>query len=188
MLKIVSILLLFSFKDLSGFFHPLRHRHMERTPALTALTADTVGCIYRQFFIVRPHCSRHLILHDCQIIELVHHRNIDLLRAGCTVAAVSTLKKKKGVLEAVRLMLSMPSTLFDDMAKKLMDFPELKNMLKEILFRGREYAFERENPLINLGMMFGFLKNKNHKVMAANRIFETKLYNLFLSEEETGIS
>ena len=100
----------------------------------------------------------------------------------------SSIWTKKGVLEAVRLMLSMPSTLFDDMAKKLMDFPELKNMLKEILFRGREYAFERENPLINLGMMFGFLKNKNHKVMAANRIFETKLYNLFLSEEETGIS
>lgn len=93
---------------------------------------------------------------------------------------------KSGLLEAVKLMLTMPSTLFDDMIKKLADFPELKHMLKEILFCGREYAYEQENPLINLGIMFGFLKNKNHTVMVANRMFETKLYNLFLSEEETG--
>lgn len=92
---------------------------------------------------------------------------------------------RKGVLLAVKMMLTMPSTLFDDMVKKLSDFPELKTMLKEILFQGREYSFEGDNPMINLGVMFGFLKNQNQIVMVANRIFETKLYNLFLSEEET---
>lgn len=61
----------------------------------------------------------------------------------------------------------------------------MKNMLKEILFHGRDYAYETENPFINLGIMFGFLKNQNHTVVVANRIFETKLYNFFLSEEET---
>lgn len=92
---------------------------------------------------------------------------------------------REGVVEAVRSFISMPSTLFDDMTKKISDFPELKNMMKEILFRGRRYAYEEENPFINLGIMFGFLKNVDHTVMAANRIFETKLYNIFLSEEET---
>ncbi len=97
----------------------------------------------------------------------------------------SAVWTKKGVLQAVKMMLTAPSTLFDDMVKKLSDFPELKTMLKEILFQGREYSFEGDNPMINLGVMFGFLKNQNQIVMVANRIFETKLYNLFLSEEET---
>ena len=92
---------------------------------------------------------------------------------------------KNGVQEAVKLFLSMNSVLFDDMVKKLTDFPKLKEMLKEILFRGREYIYERDNPFIDLGIMFGFLKQQNHTVRVANRIFEMKLYNLFLSEEET---
>ena len=91
---------------------------------------------------------------------------------------------QKGVLEAVNMVLTMPSPLFDDMTKKLTDFPELKKMLKGILFQGRKYTCERENPAINLGIMFGFLKSRNNTVVVANRIFETKLYNLFLSEGE----
>lgn len=57
-------------------------------------------------------------------------------------------------------------------------------MLKGILFQGRKYTCERENPAINLGIMFGFLKSRDNTVTVANRIFETKLYNLFLSEGE----
>ena len=106
--------------------------------------------------------------------------------AGGGFLGKSSVWTKQGILEAVRQILTMPSTLFDDMVKKLADFPELKHMLKEILFHGRAYAYERENPLINLGVMFGFLKSQSHTVLVANRIFETKLYNLFLSEEETG--
>lgn len=91
---------------------------------------------------------------------------------------------QRGVLEAVNMLLSMPSTLFDDMTKKLTDFPELKKMLKGMLFQGRKYTCERENQAISLGIMFGFLKNHDNIVVVANRIFETKLYNLFLSEGE----
>ncbi len=92
---------------------------------------------------------------------------------------------RAGVLEAVKHFLALSSTLFDDMVKKMNDFPELKKMLKGILFYGKKYGYERDNPVIHLGVMFGFLKNENNLVMVANRIFETKLYNIFLSEEET---
>lgn len=37
---------------------------------------------------------------------------------------------------------------------------------------------------INLACMFGYAVNKEGKVQIANRIFETRLYNYFLSEEE----
>ena len=36
---------------------------------------------------------------------------------------------------------------------------------------------------INMGCMFGFIKNHQGMVEVSNRIFETLLYNLFLSEE-----
>lgn len=91
---------------------------------------------------------------------------------------------KEGGLEAVCLFLKEPNTLFDDMVKKLCDYPEMRNMLHDILFQGVRYSFEIDNPNINIGVMFGFVKENRNAVVIANRLFETKLYNLFLSEAE----
>ncbi|MCD7833751.1 MAG: ATP-binding protein [Lachnospiraceae bacterium] len=86
---------------------------------------------------------------------------------------------------AVREILKRPSTLYDDMSKKLSDYPKLKEMIYSILLQGRKYSYENENEIIRIGEMFGFLKEKDGAVSVSNRIFEMKLYNLFLSEEET---
>ena len=91
---------------------------------------------------------------------------------------------KDGFLAAIRLFLQDPNTLFDDMFKKIEEYPLLKERLKDILFCGMHYAFEITSPIISIGVMFGFLKNVNNSVAIANRIFETKMYNMFLSEEE----
>ena len=68
------------------------------------------------------------------------------------------------------------------MTKKLLDYPALKDMLQKILFDGIDFPFKRENPIIDLGVTFGFLKDRNGIVAVANRIFETQLYDTFLSE------
>lgn len=65
---------------------------------------------------------------------------------------------------------------------KLLDHHTLKDMLQKILFDGVDFPFKRENPVINLGVTFGFLKDKNGIVAVSNRIFETQLYDTFLSE------
>lgn len=91
---------------------------------------------------------------------------------------------KAGFLKAVRIFLQDSNTLFDDMVKTLEQYPILKDRMKDILFKGTRYSFESSSPIINVGVMFGFLKNMNGSAAIANRIFETKLYNLFLSEEE----
>lgn len=39
---------------------------------------------------------------------------------------------------------------------------------------------------MDIGTMFGFIKENNGQAVIANRIFETRLYNLFLSEELTS--
>ena len=91
---------------------------------------------------------------------------------------------KEGFLKAVRIFLQDSNTLFDDVVKTLEQYPLLKDRMKDILFRGTRYSFENSSPIINMGVMFGFLKNMDGSVAIANRIFETKLYNLFLSEDE----
>lgn len=89
---------------------------------------------------------------------------------------------REGILSAVKMLLKEPNTLFDDMTKKLLDHPQLKEMLQNILFTGIDFPFKRETPIIDLGVTFGFLKDKNGIVAASNRIFETQLYEIFLSE------
>ncbi|MCC8045990.1 MAG: AAA-like domain-containing protein [Clostridiales bacterium] len=92
---------------------------------------------------------------------------------------------EEAIQNAVGRILKEPSTLFDDMSKKLHDYPKLKEMIYSILFQGKKYAYEAENSRIRIGAMFGFVKECNGAVAVSNRIFETKLYNLFLSEDET---
>lgn len=89
---------------------------------------------------------------------------------------------REGIVFAEQLLRMESNTLFDDMVKKLDDFPKLREMIQSILFCGNNYPFEKENHLINLGLTFGFLKERNRTVAIANRIFETKLYDLFISE------
>jgi len=117
----------------------------------------------------------YLVSRICQIID----ERICGTELFTTREAVWT---KTGVLAAVKVLLKESNTLFDDMTKKLLDYPKLKEMLQSILFSGVSFPFKRENPLIDLGVTFGFLKDDHGIVAVSNRIFETQLYNLFLSE------
>lgn len=91
--------------------------------------------------------------------------------------------KKDGFLEAVKVILTEKNTLFESMINKLQEYPELKQMIYEILFQGVSIAYNPDSYAIDIGMMFGFLKQENELVKIANRIFETRFYNFFLSEE-----
>ena len=82
---------------------------------------------------------------------------------------------KEGLLFAIKLLLKEPNTLFDDMTKKLLDYPQLKEMIQNILFSGVDFPFKREMPLIDLGVTFGFLKDRDGIVAVSNRIFEIRL-------------
>ena len=54
-------------------------------------------------------------------------------------------------------------------------------MLKSLLFTGKPIVFNYYEPSIGVASMFGFVKNKNGMLVVANRIFETWLYNFYLS-------
>ncbi len=91
---------------------------------------------------------------------------------------------KNGITEAVKLLLNENSPLFGSMIRNLNEYPELKEMLYAMLFQGERVAYNPDNKIIELACMFGYAANINGNVQVANRIFETRLYNFFLSEEE----
>ena len=90
---------------------------------------------------------------------------------------------KEDILTAVKKLLEEQNTLFDDMGKKLADSSELNQMLRLILFNGKKIPYSPDEYAINLGNMFGYLKNEDGSVAIANRIFETRLYNRYLTED-----
>ncbi len=90
---------------------------------------------------------------------------------------------REGVSSAIKTLLKEPNTLFEDMIKHLTEYPELSHMLQNILFNGWTYPYNIYNREISIGTMFGFIIENDGNVSIANRIFETHLYNYFLSEE-----
>lgn len=91
---------------------------------------------------------------------------------------------KDGVGEAVKILLRSKTTLFDSLMKHLSEYPDMKQMLYTMLFLGEPVAYNQYNHTIELACMFGYVVAEDIIVRVANRIFETCLYNLFLSEEE----
>lgn len=91
---------------------------------------------------------------------------------------------KAGVSEAVKILLRSRTTLFDSLIKHINEYPELKSMLHAILFQGEQLTYNQYNHTIALACMFGYIIDNGANIQVANRIFETCLYNLFLSEEE----
>lgn len=57
-------------------------------------------------------------------------------------------------------------------------------MLCDILFGGQRIVYNPDDPTIDIAMLFGFIKNEEGPVVVANRIFETRLYNYFLTTNE----
>ncbi|MEE1495562.1 MAG: hypothetical protein UF412_12640 [Anaerostipes hadrus] len=91
---------------------------------------------------------------------------------------------KKGFLEAVRILLSEKNMLFESLREKLESYPELNNMLYSLLFTGKAIVYNYYETSINIATMFGFVKNENGVLVVSNRIFETWLYNLYLSSAD----
>lgn len=91
---------------------------------------------------------------------------------------------REGIAEAVKIILNEPAPLFESMVRQLTEYPDMKKMLREILFQGKRLSYNVDTTEISLASMFGYIKNDKGSIQVANRIFEMRLYNLFLSEEE----
>ncbi|MDE5697024.1 MAG: ATP-binding protein [Lachnospiraceae bacterium] len=90
---------------------------------------------------------------------------------------------RDGVAEAVKNMLKKSTPLFESMVRQLDLYEELRIMLENIIYQGMKIPFSPDEKAVSMGLMFGFLTERNGQVAIANRIFEMYLLNLFMTEE-----
>lgn len=89
-----------------------------------------------------------------------------------------------GLDEAVKLILGENNTLFQSITKNLNNQPALKKSIRSMLMEGTRITWNPQQDSIVYMQMYGLIQNDHNIVRVANRIFETMLYNLFLSDEE----
>lgn len=94
-----------------------------------------------------------------------------------------TAWSKAGVAAVVKSMLKVSTPLFESMVRQLDLYEELRTMLENIIYQGMKIPFSPDEKAVSMGLMFGFLTEKNGQVAVANRIFEMYLLNLFITEE-----
>ncbi|MCQ2259551.1 MAG: AAA-like domain-containing protein [Bacteroidaceae bacterium] len=93
---------------------------------------------------------------------------------------------KEGVLKAINALLKEGNTLFDDMQKKLTQFPTLSDLLKSIVFGGQRVSYNYYDRDINIASMFNFVTEEDRATKISCRIFETWLYDFFISLDKTS--
>ena len=91
---------------------------------------------------------------------------------------------REGIGEIVRRILMEKNTLFDSLMGKVHENKKLREMLWRILFAGENISYNPDDVSTSDAEMYGFVRNNGGTVQICNRIFETRLYNFFLSQEE----
>ena len=88
---------------------------------------------------------------------------------------------RQGFLEAVQMLLTEKNPLFESLIGKLADYPELQRTLYTLLFGGETVVYNISDNAMDMALMFGFVRRQGSNITVANRLFETLLYNYFLT-------
>lgn len=115
----------------------------------------------------------YLVSRICQLIDRKVQAETDTVRqAACW--------SPPGFLQAIKQLLITPCTLFDDINKNLDLYPELNQVIRDILLHGASYPYLISDNATQLGVRFGYFKNENGKLAVSNQIFETYLYDMYI--------
>lgn len=87
----------------------------------------------------------------------------------------------RGVSQAVKSILGEEIPLFESLKDRLIDYPDMSSRIQGILFAGETMPDNPDDEAISLAKMYGFLRAENNTVQIANRIFEMRLYNYFMT-------
>ena len=92
----------------------------------------------------------------------------------------------KNLISAVKAIIISRIPLFESLINKLEDDQQLRNLLYRLLFQGEKFLFSAYDSAIQSAVMYGFVKNQNDSLEIANRIFETVIYDWFISSASTN--
>ncbi len=89
----------------------------------------------------------------------------------------------QGVQKAVKIMLYEKNLLFDDLGKNLESDKDFYDLLYDIVVNGKPYNYSTTSHAMEWGIMFGILRKQNELVVIDNLIFETIIYNHFITKK-----
>ncbi len=90
----------------------------------------------------------------------------------------------EGIVKAVGNIVSSRQMLFDSLMNKLEDDAELRACIYNILMNGNPLSYNPYDEAVDYALMYGFVKVEDGTVKIYNRIFETVLYNFFLTTKQ----
>lgn len=137
----------------------------------TGMNIDKMACLLYDYTSGYP----FLVSRLCKLLD----EDVSI-----TNGSKSAAWTEDGFYEAVQLILTEKNALFDSLVEKLISYPELNVMIESLLFTRKNISYNSDEPAIDIAAMFGFIKKQDHMVMIANRIFETRFYNRYLSVAE----
>lgn len=108
-----------------------------------------------------------------------------LVTEFCKIMDTSSDWSEHGIIEANKQVLIRKTPLFESLIGKLEDNTDLRKLLYGILFRGKKIPYNPDDSIIDDAFMYGFIKNEHGLVTVANRVFEVRIYNWFISLETT---
>lgn len=87
---------------------------------------------------------------------------------------------------AVKKLLKEDNTNFQSLIKNIENNSKLKEMVKNLIIYGNKITYNINNPVINLGIIYGVFKNEDFNLKMNNRIYEQLLYDYMSSLIETS--
>lgn len=91
---------------------------------------------------------------------------------------------EEGIVKASGQIIASKSPLFDSLINKLEDNEALAKCVYSILINGDRITYNPDDSAVDLAVMYGFIKVKDGSIQISNRIFETRLYNYYLTSEQ----
>ena len=85
----------------------------------------------------------------------------------------------ESIVRAVKVLVQGNSTLMDDLSKNLENNPEFREFMYSVSVNSAAYSFSLLNPMVNMGNMFSYIRDKNGRVVIHNLIFEEALFLYF---------
>ncbi|BDU51124.1 AAA-like domain-containing protein [Haliovirga abyssi] len=89
---------------------------------------------------------------------------------------------EEGLRKAINKLLNEKNTLFDDVIKNIENNRELYELIRVLMLKGEQVPYFSTNKVIDIGLMYGILIEKQGKVVISNKIFEVLLYNHMIGD------
>ena len=88
--------------------------------------------------------------------------------------------------KAMQYTLKQNNTNFDSLIGKLINNPELHDMIFQIIMNAGTFSYNQHNRVMNHALMYGIVKNENQRLAVHNRLYEQLIYNYMASVLETS--